>query len=249
MITTQAYDQLKSTVRVSEAKRKSVEAAISQTRITAGHAVIRAPITGVIADKRMNEGDIASPQIPLCDIMSEDPVKVVLRLTERDAAAVRMDQPVVIELDAYPNRTFSGRITRILPYMDPATRTNEVEVLLPNPPHPSNGQRQLKPGMFGRARIVAKESLGAVTVSERALLMGDARESNEMIAFVVDKEGIARKRKVRIGIRDGERVEVLSGLKEGERVVVRGQYGLEDGQPVTLFNQLSAGEGTSEATR
>ncbi len=245
VITGQAYDQLESSVRVSEAKRKAVEAGISQTRITAGHAVIRAPISGVIANKRVNEGDLAAPQIPLCDIMTEDPVKVVLRLTERDAALVRMDQAVVIELDAYPNRTFSGRITKILPYLDPATRTNEAEVLLPNPILPPGQRRLLKPGMFGRAKIVAKESPNAVAVPERALLMTDKKSDNEMTAFVVDEDGLARKRTVRVGIRDGDRLEVLAGLKEKERLVVRGQYGLEDGQPVTLFNKTPAASGSA----
>lgn len=239
VMTRQAYDQLTSGVRVAEAKRKSVEAAISQTRIAAGHAIIRAPISGIIANKRVNEGDLAAPQIPLCNIMTVDPVKVVLRLTERDAAAVALDQSIDIELDAYPNRTFSGRISKILPYMDPATRTNEAEVLLPNPVHPATGQRLLKPGMFGRAKIVAEERPGAVVLPERALLMTDDEDRGEMTAFVVDKDGVARKRTVKVGIRDGERVEILSGIEEKERVVVRGQYGLEDGQPVTLFNRTS----------
>jgi RND family efflux transporter MFP subunit len=237
VITGQAYDQIKSSVRVSEAKRKSVEAAISQTRIAAGHAVIRAPISGIIANKRVNQGDLAAPQIPLCDIMTEDPVKVVLKLTERDVTYVSLDQAVVIELDAYPNRTFTGRISKILPYMDPATRTNEVEVLLPNPVHPTTNHRLLKPGMFGRARIVAKESQNTIAAPERALLIGDSTNPSEMIAFIVDEEGIARKRTVKTGIRDGELVEILSGLEEKERVVVRGQYGLKDGEPVTLFHR------------
>ena len=236
VITNQTYDNLDAQVRVAEAKRKSVEAAISQTAINAGQAIIRAPISGIIANKRVNQGDLATPQIPLCDIMTENPVKVMLNIPEREVPIVSLDLSVAITLDAYPNRTFRGGVAKILPYMDPATRTNEVEVVLPNPVHPASQQRLLKPGMFGRATIVTKESRQVLVVSERALLMDDATTRGEMTAFVVEQGGIARKRTVRTGIREGERVEILSGLMEKEQVVVRGQHGLEDRQPVKLFN-------------
>jgi RND family efflux transporter MFP subunit len=239
VITRQTYENLDAQVKVAEAKRKSVKAAISQTAISAGHAIIRAPISGVVANKRVNQGDLAAPQIPLCDIMTEDPVKVVLKIPEREIAHVGLEQTASIALDAYPGRTFRGAVAKILPYMDPATRTNEVEVLLPNPVHPTSHQRLLKPGMFGRATIVAKESRNALVVPERALLMSDDAAEGAMIAFVVDEGDIARKRSVRIGIRQGERVEVLSGLKEKEQLVVRGQHGLEDGEPVKRFENES----------
>ena len=236
VITRQTYDNLNAQVRVAEAKRKSLEAAISQTAINAGHAVIRAPISGIVANKRVNQGDLAAPQIPLCDIMTEDPVKVVLKIPEREVSFVSLEQSVAIALDAYPNRTFRGTVAKILPYVDPATRTNEVEVVLPNPIHPASKQRLLKPGMFGRATIVTKMSQQALVVPERALLMDEKSREGEMTAFVVEQGEIAKKRTVRTGIREGGRVEILSGLKEREQVVVRGQYGLEDGQPVKLFS-------------
>jgi membrane fusion protein (multidrug efflux system) len=240
VITRQTYENLDAQVKVAEAKRRSVEAAISQTAISAGHAVIRAPISGIIANKRANQGDLAAPQIPLCDIMTEDPVKVVIKVPEREIAHVHLEQPVAVALDAFPGRTFGGRVAKILPYMDPTTRTNEVEVLLPNPVDPVSNQRVLKPGMFGRATIVARESRNALVVPERALLMGDGTGEGEMIAFVADEEDTARKRSVKTGIRQGDLVAVQSGLKEGDMVVVRGQHGLTDGQPIKRFDEEGA---------
>jgi len=240
VITKQSYDNLDAQVRVADAKRKSVQAAISQTAISAGHAVIRAPMSGIIANKRVSEGDMAAPGIPLCDIMTEDPVKVLLKIPEREVALIRLEQSVGIALDAYPDRTFRGTVAKILPYMDSSTRTNEVEVSLPNPADDSSGQRPLKPGMFGRATIVTREKPNALAVPERALLMADGAASGEMIAFVVVKGDIAEKRTVKTGIRQGELIEAVSGLDENESVVVRGQYGLENGEPVQRFNNGAA---------
>ena len=234
LVARQHYDNVSSQVKVAEAKRKSVEAAISQTAINAGHAVIRAPISGVIANKRVNQGDLAAPGLPLCDIIVVDPISVVLKVPERELQHVRLDQHVTIALDAYPNRTFDGAVAKILPYLDPNTRTNEVEVRLPNPIEPATKRRWLKPGMFGRATIIAETHVGALVVPERALLMADDAPPGEMVAFVV-VDGIARKRTVRIGIRQDDRVAIVKGLNENEQVVVRGQYGLKDGQPVKRF--------------
>lgn len=249
VITSQTHEQLASTVQVSEAKRKSLEAVLSQSAISAGHAVIRSPISGIIANKHVNEGDLATPQFPLCDIMTIDPMKVVLKLTEKDAAAVQLHQPVIIELDAYPNRTFVGAISKILPYIDPATRTNKAEILLPNPPDPTTGGRLLKSGMFGRAKIIAKESLQTLAIPEKALLIDDKLKEHGLVAFVINNENTAERRSVRVGIREGDTVEVLDGLKEGELLVIRGQYGLEDGRLVTIFNRQSSQEKKKEPSK
>ena len=247
VITQQSFDQLQSSLLVSDAKRKSLQAGLSQSAINAGHATIKAPIGGIIANKRVNEGDLAAPQLPLCTIMTEDPVKVVLKLTEKDAALVHPNQPVRIELDAYPGRRFEGNISKILPYLDPATRTNEVTILLDNPAD-TDGARVLKPGMFGRAFITAEESKNTLAVPEKALVVFESADKQETTAFVVDKDEIAHKRIVRTGIREGDRIEILEGLKEGDQVVVRGQYGLSDGRPVTLFDPQAAG-GEKESNR
>ncbi len=249
VITQQSQEQLSAGLQVSEAKRKSLEAALSQSAIRAGYATLRAPISGIVANKRASEGDLAVPQIPLCEIMTVDPLKVVLKLTEKDAASVHVKQPVRVKLDAYPGRVFEGSVSKILPYIDPVTRTDDTEVLLPNPIDPATSSRLLKAGMYGRAEIVSKESRQTLAVPEKALMIDDGGEADAMVAFVVDKDNIARRRSVRIGIREGDRVEVLEGLKEGERLVVRGQYGLEDGRPVTIFEKEGAAGAPSEPSK
>jgi RND family efflux transporter MFP subunit len=152
---------------------------------------------------------------------------------------VHMGQEVHLVLDAYPGRIFSGRITSILPYLDPATRTNAVEVTLANPAD-GTGERMLKPGMFGKAEIVVARHENAVVAPGVALLMDDllldSRKPGQILrrAFAVGEDGKASERVVEIGIRQGSAYEILSGLEEGEKLVVRGQHGLVDGQAVRV---------------
>jgi len=172
-----------------------------------------------------------------------DPLQIDLRLIEADVGLVRRGMSVEVSLDAWPGRTFSGTLTRVLPYLDTATRTNTAEVTLPNPVDESRGARLLKPGMYGRARLVVGRHEQVLVAPEHALLLDNelaAQPGGRQLrrAFVVEP-GVAgdeaRARVVRIGAREGERVEVLEGLAEGERLVVRGQHGLEEGRRVQVI--------------
>ena len=239
-VATSAFDRLDTQYKTLTAQRRSLDAARGQLAVTAGNAYITSPIDGVIAGKMLERGDMAAPQIPLCRVLGVDRLKVDIRLVESDVARVHVGQDVVLRVDAHPERPFQGKVTRVLPYMDPATRTNGVEITLDNAPDPKTGQRALKPGMFGKAEIVVAERKGVIVAPEPALLLDNdvlaKQKPGEVIrkAMVVDAEGIARQRIVRCGARKGALFQVLEGLSEGDRIVVRGQHGLLDGQRVEI---------------
>lgn len=234
-----AYDRLDTQVKALHAQRKAMEAAKGQLAVQAGNAYISAPISGVIANKALEKGDIAVPQVPLCRILGVDNLKVDIRLVESDVLRVRADQEVKLRMDAYPDRTFEGKVTSILPYMDPATRTNTVEVTLANPKD-QGGRRLLKPGMFGQAQFIVAEHKNIVLAPEVGLMLDNeilAKQKpgqNLRKAFVVDQQGKAHVRVVSCGARKGDTFEVLEGLKAGEKLIVRGQHGLKDGQLVDV---------------
>lgn len=238
--TQQAFDAAQTGLDAARARRKALVAGRGQLAATAENAVIRAPFSGVLSDKLLEEGDVASPQLPLAKLMVLDPLKVELRLMEADIGRVRLGHDVHLALDAYPGRTFAGTLTRIRPYVSPATRTNTVEVTVPNPRDPETGERPLKPGMYGKARLVVDRREGAIVAPETALLLDSrllaqsAPGEERRRAFVLGPDGKAQQRVVRLGRRDGTRWEVLEGLAEGEKLVVRGQHGLRDGQPVLV---------------
>lgn len=238
--TQQAFDQVKTTYESTLAQRKALAAGRGQLAVAASNAVVKAPISGVFANKMLEEGDIASPQMPLGRILVVDPLKVTLKLVESDVTRVRVGQDVVLDLDAWPGRTFTGRITRILPYLDTETRTNTVEVSIENPKD-EDGEYELKPGMYGRARLVTDRRAGAIVAPEEALLL-DTRLNVEpgvllRKAVVVGEDDTVDVRTVRLGTRDGARWEILEGLTEGDRLVVRGHHSLKDGQRVDVVEE------------
>lgn len=239
-ISDQAYDQIITSLRASRAQKRALQASKGQLQVSAGNAVITAPISGVIANKMLQEGDMAVPQVPLCSIAVIERLKVQLKLVESDVSKVKKSQKALIRLNAFAERTFEGEVTKILPYLNAATRTNTVEIELDNPKEPETGQYLLKPGMFGRAQLVVEKREQVITAPERALLLDnrilEQQKPGQVLrkAFVVDSDSRARERLVKLGARKGAVYEVLEGLKQGERIVVRGQHGLRNGQKVEI---------------
>jgi membrane fusion protein (multidrug efflux system) len=234
------YDRIDTAVRATQAQRRALTAGRGQLAATASDGTILAPISGIIADKLLMVGDMASPGVPLCRIIVVDQLKLELRLVETDVPKVRAGLLVQLTLDAYPGRVFEGKVTAVLPYLDQQTRTNTVEVTIENPKQADTGERALKPGMFGRARLVVSKRQAVLVAPEPALLLDsrilERQKPGESLrkAFVVDAQGVARERIVRLGARKGSLIEVVDGLRQGDRLVVRGQHGLKDGQPVQL---------------
>ena len=241
-ITKAMFDKVQTSYLSTVAQRKALEAGRGQLAVRAGNAVINAPISGVIAGKMVERGDQAAPQIPLCRIISIDRLKVHLKLVEMDVPKVHIGQEAKIHLDCCPGRPFTGKISRIYPYLSSQTRTNTVEVTLDNPKDKQSGLRELKPGMFGQAELTVGRRAQVLAAPEPALLLDNTllkkQKEAEILrkAFVVDNQNIAKQRLVKLGARKGSYYEVLDGLAEGEKIVVRGQHGLKDGQKVKILS-------------
>ncbi len=238
VITEQAYDQATTAYRSAAAQLEATRASFDQMSLTAADASVEAPIGGVIADRMLQRGDMASPQVPLCTVLDLDPIRLELHVAERDLAHIRVGQEVALQVDAVPGREFTGEVARVLPYLDPMSRTNAVEVTVPNPVDGDSGRRPLKPGMFGRARLEVERLEDVVAAPEDALMLDSgllaAQEDGRQLrrAFVVAADGTARQRVVELGLRDDGRVAVVTGLDEGDLLVVRGQHQLADGDRV-----------------
>jgi RND family efflux transporter MFP subunit len=241
-ITKAMFDKVQTSYLATIAQRKALEAGRGRLAVQAGNAVINAPISGVIAGKMVERGDMAAPQIPLCRIISIDRLKVQLKLVEADVPKVHTGQEVEIHMDCCPGRPFTGKISRIYPYLNAQTRTNTVEVTLENPKDKKRGVRELKPGMFGKAELVVGRRDQVLAAPEPALLLDNTllkeQKEGEILrkAFVVDDQNLAKQRLVKLGARNGSYYEVLEGLAEGENIIIRGQHGLKDGQKVKILS-------------
>jgi RND family efflux transporter MFP subunit len=166
-------------------------------------------------------------------IVELDPVTGVIFATEKDYGKLQPGQGVSLATDAYPGESFDGRILRIAPVFREATRQARVEVSVKNPGH------RLKPGMFIRATVVLDRVADAVIVPEQAL----TSRNNRTGVFLVDDDGRSVVwREVRVGIREGGRVQLLGEELSG-RVVTLGQQLVDDGSPIVI----PAGQGDAAA--
>jgi len=188
---------------------------------------IRAPFAGQIKERTVTQGQYLKVQTPVMVIVNIDPLRVRLRVPEKMAAWVKTGQEVTVSVEAHPDSTFKGKITRINPSVDQQTRAFEVEALI------DNHQALLKPGFFVKATIPSSALVEALLVPQEALLY----LYGVYKVFVIEGNTLKEK-EVKIGERYGDEVEIVEGLTPGERVALaaKGQE-LKEGAMVEIANQ------------
>ncbi|MCC8059126.1 efflux RND transporter periplasmic adaptor subunit, partial [Cloacibacillus sp.] len=165
---------------------------------------------------------------PILDIADLRRLKATLKVPESKIFIVTNGMPVLLKFDALPGETFEGSVTRIDQYVDPATRTSNVEIALDNEKQAGG---RLRPGMFGQAFIVEKQFRNAITVPESAL-----RSSEKGYYVLLVKDGKAEMREVETGVRENSRVQITKGLVSGDEVITFGGNNLNSGEEVTAQN-------------
>jgi len=207
---------LRASIQASEASVKLADRQLRDTEI-------RAPFDGIVEKRLVNLGELVKTQMPVMAIVRVDPLKVIAEIPEKMAPWIKEGQPVQLHVDAYPDRTFIGKVSRISPAVNTATRAFPFEALVPN------ADAVLKPGTFARVHIESGKVDTVLTVPYSAL---QYRYGVNRV-FVVDggKLGI---RELGVGERMGDRIEVMTGVKAGERVVVADVDTLTDGTAVTV---------------
>lgn len=215
-------------VEAAHARYQGAEAQLSYTEI-------RSPISGVIADRPLYAGEMASAGSPLLTIMDISKVVARANVPENQASNLKMGDSATL---SSPNGTdATGKVIVVSPAADPNSTTVQVWVEVPNP-----GDK-LKPGTSVRTSIVAGTLNNALVIPTSALLSSD--EGGESV-FVVGPDSIAHEHKVGVGIRQGDQVQILNGLSTGDRVVTAGGLGLEDGTKVQIQKtEAASGEGTA----
>lgn len=170
---------------------------------------IRAPFSGFVKGKDVSAGQYLRVQAPVVTLVNVDWVKASLHIPEKMAGWIRVGQTVTISVDAYPDRKFTGRISRINPTVDPETRafTSLARV--------ENGEGLLKPGFFFRASIPSEQVESLLTIPQKALVYAYGVYS----AYILQGSRV-QQREVKIGDRLEEAVEIVGGLTEGEQVAI-----------------------------
>jgi membrane fusion protein (multidrug efflux system) len=205
---------------------KRAEAQVAAMETGAGDYEIAAPWAGVVSRVWIAEGNYVSPRAPLVELYEPGSLLVRLSVPEQLALAVRADQPVQVSLDAYTGRRFTGKIARVYPELERATRTLTAEAVLDDPV-------RLLSGMFARVDVAVQTVTNAVVVPESSLAV---MPNGDVVAFVVVGDTAVR-RNVKTAMEAGGSVAVGSGIEAGEMVVIRGNEMLKDGAKVQVAGQ------------
>jgi RND family efflux transporter MFP subunit len=216
------YQSARASYNRSLASVKQQEANLSAQKVSRSEYTLLSPMDGVVLkDYSLTPGTMISEATSVAKIADVRSMKGVAQLSEMQASRVFVGMKVVLSGDGFPGVEVEGSVSRISPYVDSSTRTLQVEVVADN----AAGGGILKPGMFVSVLFVEEEAVDALTIPSHAL-----RENGKVF---VDRNGTAEERSVETGLNLPDVVQILSGLEEGERVVVGGKN-LKGGEKIVV---------------
>jgi membrane fusion protein, multidrug efflux system len=202
-----------------QASQATMKLAARQLRDTA----IRAPFDGYIEKRLVNLGELVRAQMPVMAVVRLDPMKVVAEIPEKMTPWISDGRPVELRVDAYPERAFAGKVTRISPAVNTATRAFSFEAVVPN------ADAALKPGTFARVHVEIGKIDEVLTLPYAAIQYRYG--VNRIFVVAGDKLTV---RELTLGERLGDRIEIMSGVKQGERVAITDVDTLNEGLRVSI---------------
>jgi multidrug efflux system membrane fusion protein len=220
------------TVDQAQSQFDQANAGIAKTQAIISQKLVRAPFDGELGVRKVEVGQYLTAGTQIVSLTDLSELYANFTVTEKDSGSLKVGQVVRIKVDAYPRRTFEGKITTIEPQISADTRNIRVQATIANP------EKILKPGMFATTTVVLPDKAPVVTIPETAVdytLYGD---SVFLITEKKEEDGktslAATRTFVQTGNRIEGRVEILKGLKPGDRVVAVGQLKLQSGSGVTI---------------
>jgi RND family efflux transporter MFP subunit len=210
----QAVDQLKTQLDVVRTNYKNL----------AENVNLVSPINGIVTSRNYDSGDLYGGAIPILTVMQIKPVKVMINISESYFSQIKPGMEVDVYLDIYEGEKFKGKVSLIYPTIDYATRTLPVEISIPNK------DEKIRPGMFARV-VINFGNINRVVVPDLAIVKRPG--SGDRFVYVY-KNGKVSYNQVELGRRLGSSYELISGVENGDLVVVSGQSRLADGTPVEI---------------
>lgn len=189
---------------------------------------VKAPMAGVVAKVMLDPGSMVSPAVPIASIINMNQLKVTVNVIESDISKVTRGMRADVEVPAYPERSFGGAVSNVLPIVDPMSHTAKVEIQIPNSSH------NLKPGMSARVSLLLGKHSDAVAIPRDAII----EKMNEKYVYLFDN-GIAKKTDIQTGFDDGHNVEVVSGIGVGAKLITTDLNVLKDGAKVRARDDAS----------
>ena len=228
------------TVAAAQNQVNAQQAVVASAREQLSYTKITSPIAGIVTQRLTEAGNLAQPNGEILRIGDFSRVQVNVEVSELELAGIQLGQSVAVRLDAFPGRTFKGQVSRISPTADPTARLVPIEVIIPNT------DRRIGSGLLARVRF-ADGANQRVVVPETAISgqekgtrgQGDQGTRGQGTVFVVsggenNSQATVAAKEVKLGERADGKVEILSGLKSGDRFVAQSGKPLKDGETVRL---------------
>jgi len=230
-VSEQQYEKIKLAFDAAEAQRQQAQAALNLTRHSLDVSIMEAPFDGVVASKNAEVGDVINPMMGgfspvsgVLTLMNFSRVKIAVDVSQKDIGRIKKGQAARLRVAAFADRIFNGQVAVINLTADPLTKKFKVEVRVDNP------DLILRPNTFGEVILEISTHEDALVIPQKAIL-----ESKFVFLAREDK---AEKREVTLGLQNAELIEILNGIKEGNLVIVEGNYGLEDGAKIDIKEVL-----------
>lgn len=224
-ISQQQLDAAKTQADVSARQLEGARAAVRSLNTQLANGVITAPFSGIVTARYTDAGGMASPAAPLFNLAKSGKMQVKVSIPEKDLGKIRLGLSAKVTSTAFPDKSFPAKISEIAPSVDPQTRQLAMKLDL------LGGHSTLKLGMFVTAEVSCSTHSGVILPSKSIIADGP-----DSVIFVASGK-TAKKVIVDLGARYGDQVEIRSGVKQGDAIILAGNNLVKDGDPITLKNQ------------
>lgn len=225
--TSQQYEKAQLGYEASKAQLEQAKAALDIAQYQLDVSIMKAPFSGIIASKNMNEQETINPMMPggsgVLTLADLSKVKIQVAIPENQFRDVSAGLEASLQMDAYPDEAFTGKVSKIDPTADSQTRTFGVEIIVPNE------NMLLRSGMFTRVDLTIKDKTDVLLIPVECVV----KTPDVNFVFVIENS-VAHRRDITLGLTESRMVEIVDGLQEGERVVTVGKEMLKDGSLVQI---------------
>ena len=231
-LTKPEFDSAVEQYGAAQAQVRSANAITSEAQIAVRDTSLVAPFSGDVVNKSVELGAYVGPGVPAFAIASTDTVKIIVGVPDTVVRSVKLGQPVAVEVDAFPNRTFNARISRVASAADPKTRNFDVEVAIPNREH------LLRVGMIGSVQLAGPEIEKhdtSLLVPLSSVVQSANGKYGVLLVEHTSTGDIARLRAVEVGAVNGSEIQVVGGLASGDTVITTGAALVKDGARVEVL--------------
>ncbi len=224
---------------LARAQLAQSQARVEELKINLTDTVITSPVTGFVGSRTLDPGAWVTPNTAFLSVVDISTVRLVANVVEKDLRRITAGLGAEVAVDAYPGEQFMGKVARVAPVLDPATRTAQIEVEIANP------QGRLKPGMYANVRFTVDQRPKTLVVPTNAVVEWEGKRG----VFVPGDGDTATFHPITLGLQDQKQTEVASGLSEGDRVITTGAATLREGDRIVLGGQQENGASNGSGAR